>query len=80
MSGTACADAYEDERLRSEGCPCRDWLVGARDMAGAAIELYEAVDVKDAVDVYEDTDDDDEGIVDILRSLPRPLIPLLEFL
>jgi len=48
-------------------------------MAGAAIELYEAVDVKDAVDVYEDTDDD-EGIVDILRSLPRPLIPLLEFL
>jgi len=33
-----------------------------------------------AVDVKDEADAPDDGTVDILRSFPRPLIPLFEFL
>ena len=46
----------------------------ALDIAGAD------VDEKEAVDGKVEEDDPDGIVVDILRSLPRPLIPLLEFL
>lgn len=44
---------------------------------GAAELLWEC---PFAVEVNEDADAPDEGTVDILRSFPRPLMPLLEFL
>jgi hypothetical protein len=43
-------------------------------MAGADIDEKEAVEGK------VEEDDPDWMVVDILRSLPRPLMPLLEFL
>ena len=46
----------------------------ALDMAGAD------VDEKEAVEGKVEEDDPDWIVVDILRSFPRPLMPLLEFL
>jgi hypothetical protein len=48
-------------------------------MVGAAIvaEEYEALEVNEAA---EGGGAEPELVVDILRSLPRPLMPLLEFL
>jgi hypothetical protein len=49
-------------------------LVVALDMAGAD------VDEKEADEGNVEEDDPDAIVVDILRSFPRPLMPLLEFL
>jgi hypothetical protein len=61
----ATSDAKDDERLlRSPTLP-------------AVLLLRE---FKFAVEVNEEAEAPDEGTVEILRSLPRPLIPLFEFL
>ncbi len=49
-------------------------MVATLDIAGAAVFGYDAVDVKDVIE------EADDGTVDIRLSLPRPLMPLFEFL
>lgn len=59
---------YDDERLRSL------WAA-----AGASEPLLEACALE-ANELEDVADEADDGIVEIRRSLPRPLMPLLEFL
>lgn len=72
MSACVCVDAYDEERLRSTVDVCIDPLAAVLDIARAT-SVGSFDDVKEGLGAREATRE-------ILRSLPRPLMPLLEFL